>query len=181
MAKKMELRPASTLDLNKLELLLAKGIEESKGLLPPYNPFVVYKNANELIHNKDGCVIILREVDDDAKTARVVGCLMLKVEGWEWNPQALILKSVHFYVLPESRTVKMPDGMLPAIAMLEYAKSVSCSTGMPLLIQTMHQAGDERAVGKDHMFERAGLLYSGGNFFYMPPPPAEQEGEAKAA
>jgi len=177
MASKLEIRPANVYDMHQLEILLYKGIEESKGLLPPYDVFQVYHHALKLI--EIGSVYILQDIDEEKKQRTVVGCLMLDATSFKWNDAVKWLESVHFYVLPEWRAKKLPDGKLPFEALVDAAKGLAEACAMPLKIESFHQAGDNRVLAKDTLFEKAGFFYIGGNFAYLPK--SMQQKEAAAA
>lgn len=186
-------RLANRYDLFALEALMKKALEESGGLLPPYEPEHFMHTALGMISKQ--LVFVAVEVSEDKKRERVVGCLALDPKTWHWNPQALLLESVHFYVLPEARKVKIHDGkLLIAEALLACGKQLATvssyhrqgdgSTAFiptPLRIDMLFQLGgegttDNRAAAKDEVMRGCGFLYVGGNHVFIP-----REEAAKAA
>lgn len=164
---KIDIRRGTVYDLFACELLLAKGLEESKGLLPDYDQLAFFHKSLNLLDS--GCVFVARELVDD-KRERIVGCLALNPEEFSWNSSAKVLRSVHYYVLPAYRPRTLEDGKtLVAEALRDAGCALADLSGMPLIIEQLHQVGpDNRAAAKDRMFERAGMSYVGGNYVYLP-------------
>ncbi len=171
---KVGVRRGNVYDLFAVELLLARGLEESNGLLPGYDQLPTLHSALNMLHS--GCVFLACEIIDD-KRERVVGCLALNPEKWSWNSDAEVLRSVHYYVLPEARSWTLDDGKtLAAEALREVGCALADAAGLPMIIEQLHQVGpDNRAAAKDRMFERAGMSYVGGNYVYLPQPVQEEK------
>jgi hypothetical protein len=179
-----EIRRANQFDLPALELLLARGIEESKGLLPPYDWRHVWHAAVNQIAS--GLVFVATAIDEAAKRQKICGCLVLDAQPWAWNPDVNVLRSQHFYVLPEERSNKLPDGRLlweglreAGQRLSDLASEAAIADGrppIPLLIEVLHQMGPEaRVEAKDELMKRAGLQHVGGTWLYMPRPVAEEK------
>lgn len=172
---KYEIRAANQFDLPALELLLAKGIEEAKGLLPPYNWREVWHKAVNQVAS--GLIFVAVGIDDAAKREKIVGCLVLDAQEWSWNSAVGVLRSQHFYVLPEERSAKLESGKLIWEGLREAAQHLADAAPMPLIIEILHQMGPEaRVAAKDELMSRAGLTYVGGSWVYLP-----KAAEAKAA
>jgi hypothetical protein len=188
-------RLASRYDLFALERLMEKALAESGGLLPPHDPDHFVHSSMALISK--GLVFVAVEVSEDKKRERIVGCLALDARSWHWNPRALFLESVHFYVLPEARKVKIHDGkMLLAEALLACGKQLSTVSSyhqqkdgetvfmpVPLRIDMLFQLSaegitDNRAAAKDELMRGCGFIYVGGNHVFIP---KEEQAQAAAA
>lgn len=173
---KIIVRRAERFDLIALELLLSKGIEESKGLLPPYDWGHVYHAAvNQL---QAGLIFVASEAE------KIIGCLSLDAQKWTWNPAFTVLRSVHFYVLPEERAKTLPDGKTLVFQGLLQAgqwladQASSEEYACPLIVEQLHSLGpDNRAAAKDELMTRAGFAYAGGNFVYLGQPPKAEAAE----
>ncbi len=174
---KYEIRGANQFDLPALELLLARGIEESKGLLPPYDWRHVWHTAVNQIAS--GMVFVATGTDEAAKRQKIVGCLVLDAQPWAWHPGFQVLRSQHFYVLPEERSNTLADGKLIWEGLREAGQRLSDIVSeaaieqgappVPLLIEVLHQMGpDARVEVKDELMRRAGLQHVGGTWLYMP-------------
>lgn len=163
-----QVRRATLWDLGPLELLLKKGIAESNGLLPDYDRAHVYHAAVNQIET--GLIFIASGVDEANKREKIVGCLSLDLQGWTWAPDKKLLRSVHFYILPEARGQLMPDGKtLIWEAMVEAGQWLADEIGLMLFIEILHQLGpDNRAAAKDELLKRKGLAYAGGTWGYLP-------------
>ena len=174
-ALKYEIRRANQFDLPALEILLAKGIEESKGLLPPYDwPHVYHAAINQI---QAGLIFVAGAVDEEAKREKVVGVLVLDAQHFSWSPKAGVIRSVHFYVLPEERGKTLSDGKtLIYEGLIQAGEWLANAAGVPLLIEILHQMGPEaRIEAKDKLMEKAGLTYVGGSWLYMPKVAAEEK------
>lgn len=172
---KIIIRAATPYDLFALELMLAKGIEESAGLLPDYDQMHFFHTAINMC--AAGLVFVAAERDDVAKHEKLVGCLNLDGKTWAWNKTVTILESVHFYVLPEARGRTLEDGKTAVWeGLLQAGQALADAAGVPMVINVIHQVGAEnRAGAKDELFKRAGLQYMGGNHLYLPKPKAAEK------
>lgn len=167
----MIIRKGNVYDLFACEFLLAKGLAESDGLLPDYDKLPTLHKSLDMLHT--GSVFVACEVDETGKRERVVGCLALNPEAFSWNSAVTVLRSVHFYVLPDARASTLADGALLFEGLLSVARDLADAAQMPLLIEQLHQVGPEnRALAKDELFKRSGLTYVGGNHVYLPKPAA---------
>ena len=180
MTVKYEIRPANQFDMPALELLLARGIEESKGLLPPYDWRTAWHHGINQI--AAGLIFVVASIDEAAKRQKIVGCLVLDAQPWTWNPAVTVLRSQHFYVLPEERSNKLADGKLIWEGLREAGQRLSdlasqdAQRPIPLLIEILHQMGpDARVEAKDELMRRAGLQSVGGTWLYMPKMAAEEK------
>lgn len=164
------IRQATLYDLIPLEMLLSYGIEESKGLLPDYDPLHFTHTAANMIAS--GLVFVAVEQED--KREKVVGCLALEARQWHWQPLAVLVESVHFYVLPEARGKYLSDGKTPIWQGLLGAGRALCDkTGALMRIEILHRLDASEAISKDELLKRGGLTYVGGNFIYVPAAPKE--------
>lgn len=172
---KIVIRRGNVYDLFACEFLLAKGLEESNGLLPDYDQLPTLHKSLNMLHS--GSVFLACDVDEAAKRERIVGCLALIPEAFSWNSSVEVLRSVHFYVLPASRPHTLPDGTtLVFEGLLEAGRILADAVNMPLIVEQLHEVGpDNRAAAKDELFKRAGLSYVGGNHVYLPKPAAESK------
>lgn len=172
---KIAIRPGKVYDLFALEWLLMKGIEESNGLLPNFDQLPTLHQGLDMLYT--GTVFVACEIHEAGKRERIVGCLALNAEKFSWNASATVLRSMHFYVLPEARAHTLADGKsLVFEGLLAAGQALSDAAGVPLLVEQLHQVGpDNRAAAKDELFKRAGLAYVGGNHAYLPKPPAAEK------
>jgi hypothetical protein len=169
----IRIRMANPYDLFSLELLLDKGIEESKGVLPNYDQLQFMHDALDRIAS--GFVYVACELDEAKKQEKVIGCLALEIRGFGWNANAKLLESVHFYVLPEYRGRTLPDGktfvyegLVAQAQGLADVAATQAEAPIKLVIENMHQVGPEARNGaKDELFKRAGLDYLGGKHLYV--------------
>lgn len=194
MAVEYGIRAAERFDLTALEELMKRALLESGGLLPHYEPFHFWHSSLRLIEKN--LVFVAVEVSEDKKRERIVGCLAMEPRNWHWNPHTLLFESVHFYVLPEARKVKLHDGkmlisegLLAAGKMLStvasYHKQPDGSTvfaAAPLRIDMLFQMtgegmADNRAAAKDEVMRSCGFAYVGGNHVFIP----QEEPASKAA
>src|SRR5262245_4115744 len=142
MAEKILIRYATKYDLIPLEVLLGKGIEESGGLLPNYDALHTYHAAINQI--AAGLIFVAAAVDEAAKREKIVGCLVLDTNTWHWNPSVTILRSVHFYVVPEARGQRLADGKTPVWkGLLDAAQELADGNGLPLIVEVMHKLDDD--------------------------------------
>lgn len=170
---KIGIRRGNVYDLFALELLLAKGIEESNGLLPDYDQLPTLHKGLNMLHA--GAVFVACEIRE--KTERIIGCLALNGEAFSWNSSSEVLRSVHFYVLPDARAHTLDDGKTLAFEGLRAAGcALADAAQMPLIIEQLHQVGpDNRAEAKDELFKRTGMSYVGGSYVYLPRPAEESK------
>ncbi len=168
-------RPVQKWDLWALELLLAKGIEESDGLLPDYDPLHFAHTAINMI--AAGLIYVAVEIDEAAKQEKIVGCLAMEAKSWSWNADVRLIESVHFYVLPEVRGRQLADGKTPVWeGLLKAGQALADGAGMPLRVEILHKL-DDRGTAKDELMKRAGFSYTGGNHLYLPKAAAQQAAE----
>jgi hypothetical protein len=168
---------ANIYDQHPLEVLLSKGIEESNGLLPKYDQFHCYHQF--LTRVERGLIYVACEVMDD-KRERIVGGMMLDVHGFDWNPAAKLLVTVHLYIVPEFRGKTMPDGKtFLAEALLGFGQMLADAGQIPFMVETFFDlCSEKRATARDKLMEKAGFQYLGGKFYYAP---KEQAAEQSAA
>ena len=170
----ISIRRGNVYDLFALEFLLSKGLEESNGLLPDYDQLPTLHKSLDMLHT--GSVFVACEGDEAARSEKIVGCLALNPEAFSWNSAVVVLRSVHFYVLPAFRARTLADGVtLVFDGLRRVGSDLADAANMPMIIEQLHQVGpDNRAEAKDELFKRAGLSYVGGNFVYLPKPRQEQ-------
>lgn len=175
---KIGIRKATRYDITALEVMMSKGVEESQGFLPDYDPHLFWHEAVRLIQGET--VWVAAQVDIANKREKLIGCLALDAHKWRWNPRVILLESVHFYVLPEARALTLADGKtFVAEALISAAKELADTVPVPLRIENLHQLGpDNRAEAKDRFFDRAGFIYAGGSHVYMPKVTASAAAEA---
>jgi hypothetical protein len=180
-ANKYGIRIATSYDLFALERLMAKGIEESQGLLPDYDQQHFFHTALKLIEMS--LVFVACEFSD--KMFKIVGCLALDGRHYAWNPRVVVLESVHYYVLPEARAATLEDGktllwdalLQAGKTLAEVRSTVFLNDGskqfhpVPLRIDNFFRIDDARAAAKDELMKRAGFSYIGGNHLFIPPTP----------
>ncbi len=179
-------RSANRYDIFALEALMKRALEESGGLLPPYDVDCFDDGAKALI--RAGTVFVAVELSEDRKREKVVGCLALRPTTWHWNSNITLLESVHFYVLPEARKVRLHDGKtLIWEALLECGKQLAniasyrerpdgntAFSATALRIDMLFSLGgeegaaDNRAIAKDEIMKRFGFQYVGGNHVFIP-------------
>jgi len=158
----IEIRKAEFFDLNALEGLLHRGIEEANGLIAPYDPETAYRTGLEQI--SQGLVFVAAE-NVDAKRQKLVGGLCLALSRWHWNHKVSYLESIHYYVLPEYRS--RSAGNVPVgVALLNAAKSGAQAAGLQLLVRI--GSGEVRLEAKERLMERAGFPRVGGNYLFQP-------------
>jgi hypothetical protein len=181
MATKYGIRIANSYDLFALERLMAKGVEESKGLFPDYDQSHFFHTALRMLERE----MVFVACQFEEKQFRIVGCLALDGRTWAWNPRVIVLESVHYYVLPEARTATLEDGktllwdalLMAGKTLAEVASTVVLADGskqfrpVPLRIDNFFRIEDARAAAKDELMKRAGFSYVGGNHLYIPPTP----------
>jgi hypothetical protein len=171
---------ATLYDMHPLEVLLNKAIEESGGLLPPYDQFHCY---HQFLHRlENGLVYVACEIVGD-KQERIVGALMMDLHKFDWNPQAKLLVTVHLYIVPEYRGKTMPDGKTYLFeALLGFGQQLADVAQIPFMVESFFQLGPEaRAVARDKAFEKAGFQYLGGKHNYQPKAPRQAEQSPAAA
>ena len=95
----------------------------------------------------------------------VVGMIVLRVDGWAWNPSERHLESIHFYVHPAFRSAKTSDGKLAAVALIDAAKGVAQRAGLDLILTVLFGDDVER---RDAFIRRQGIKSAGETLVFQP-------------
>lgn len=186
-------RRAERWDIPALETLMHRGIQESNGLLPPYDPSHTWHAALQQVDMGLIAICCMKE-SAEAKGEKAVGGIALDVQKWQWNPAFPIARTVHYYVLKEHRAAKVGDKLV-AVALLDAAKSIVMNLSlynsaqaeewrpMPLIVEVLHQVGPDAQVdAKASWMDKNGFTPCGSHHLWVPAEPEElKQAAAQAA
>jgi hypothetical protein len=154
------IRRATLRDLPDLEIMQAAAWQERGGFDPAPNVPHSYRVATNLI---EAGLVFVAAVNDSIGES-LVGTLMLDAKRGIWNPGAVHLESVHYWVDPDYRETVI-DGVPLGLMLLYAARSLADHAGVRLHIRV---ETPDRANAVLRMLEINGGEFIGGTVVFAP-------------
>jgi hypothetical protein len=161
------IRRATHHDLFMLEALMKRGLREADEANLPFPPIDFLHSAHAVLNLiAAGAIHVVCEPIDEQRE-RMIGAHVFDVRQYHWNPGVKFFETIHWYIHPDHRGAQLADGRTAAAALIDSAKELAMSVGLPFLMTV--QFTPDRASVKDALIDRKDFQYMGGSHLFVPP------------
>lgn len=160
MAKKIRIRRATPWDMTPVAVLLFKGVTEQAEDIWYPRPNVTKGMAHVLCMIDQGFVGVAEEVTDVTDHRLIVAAIGMTVAQFEWSDD-WFLQNEWFYVDKDYRATDIAANLLKFVEEWADTQHTPEGGGLPIVIGMLSGLDTDL---KDHLMERRGYAYGGGNF-----------------